>query len=63
MMRYIPPKKFCALPAMTYWEIDGKPVSSREAEYDGHPRAVLKESEISKHLEDYVGRLVPDDEE
>jgi len=28
---YHPPTKFCAFPSMGYWEIDGKPVSSREA--------------------------------
>lgn len=62
-MRFIPPTKFCCFPALTYWEIDGKPVSSREAEYGAHPRAVLKETEISKHYSDYIGKLVPDDDE
>ncbi|KKL97298.1 hypothetical protein LCGC14_1835900 [marine sediment metagenome] len=62
-MKYVPPKKFCAFPAMGYWEIDGKSVSSAEAEYGGHPRAIWRESEISKQLEDYMGRLVPEPEE
>ena len=28
---------FCVFPAMGYWEIDGKPVSSREVRSGLHP--------------------------
>ena len=28
-------RHFCVMLAMTYWELNGKPVSSREADYGG----------------------------
>lgn len=58
-MKYIEPDLFCVFPAMGYWEIDGKPVSSREARYGLHPRAVWKESEVAKNLHRHVGYFVP----
>jgi len=42
------PLPFCAFPAMGYWEIDGKPVSSKEAQSGLHPRAIWRETEIAK---------------
>ncbi len=35
---------FNVFPAMGYWEIEGKPVSSRAAEYGAHPKAVWKQT-------------------
>ena len=42
---------FCVFPALGYWEIDGKPVSSKEAEYGLNPRAIWKPTEIARSLE------------
>lgn len=38
---------FVVFPALGYWEIDGKPVSSREAKCGLHPRAVWKPTEVA----------------
>lgn len=58
MKKWIPPTKFCALPAFEYWELNGKPVSAREAEYGLKEGAVLKKTEIAKNLKDYQGFFV-----
>ena len=56
--RYIPPERFCVYPRLTYWEVDGKPVSD-----DVGMRAsngVKKPTEIARNLHLYMGRLVDD---
>jgi len=40
---------------MGYWELNGRPVSSREADYGLHPLALWKESEVAKELHLYLG--------
>ena len=45
---------FNVFPALGYWEIDGKPVSSKEAEHGLHPRAVWKETQYSEGLGDEI---------
>ncbi len=59
---YHPPTKFCVSPAMGYWELDGKPVSGKEAQWGSAPGAVWRESEIAKEIHLYTGWLeeVPD---
>ena len=52
---YHPPTKFAVAPSMGYFEIDGKPVSDKEAQWGSAPGAVWRESEISKELHLYVG--------
>lgn len=37
MLKLFEERGICIFPAMGYWEIDGKPVSSREAEAGAHP--------------------------
>ena len=56
--KYVPPTKFCVFPALNYWEIDEKPASSREAGYGAHPRAILRETEISKNIHEYLGYII-----
>jgi len=46
-------KIFVVFPSFTYWEIDGKPVSSREADYGLNPKAILKLTDIALHPEKY----------
>ena len=53
--KYIPPTKFCVLPAFDDWELNGKPVSSREAKYGLKEGVFLKKTEIAKNLKDYCG--------
>jgi len=45
------PMPFCVFPALGYWEIDGKPVSAKKAQYGSHPGAIWKETEIAKSRE------------
>jgi hypothetical protein len=40
---------------MNYWELNGKPVSAREANYGLAPGAVLMESEVAKELHLHLG--------
>ena len=42
--------KFVVFPALGYWEIDGKPVSSKEAQFGAHPRAIWRETEVARNL-------------
>ena len=44
-------KRFVIFPSFGYWEIDGKPVSSEEAQAGLHPRAIWRLTEIGKHPE------------
>lgn len=39
MTKFIEEIGFCIFPAMGYWEMMGKPVSSLDAEYGAHPDA------------------------
>jgi hypothetical protein len=55
MKTYRPPTKFCVFPALTYWELNGKPVSAQEAQYGLAPGAVLRETEIAKELHLHLG--------
>lgn len=50
-------RHFNVFPALGYWEIDSKPVSSREARYGAHPRAKWMRTEeadarAAEHAED-----------
>lgn len=45
---------FIVFPALGYWEIDGKPVSSKEAQYGLHPDAVWKETEAARCLTTFL---------
>ena len=62
---YRPPTRFCAFPSLGYWEVDGKPVSSREAlerealcDRGSHlARSIWRESEISRELHLHTGWL------
>lgn len=52
---YHPPTKFCVSPAMGYWELSGRPVSAKEAQYGLLPEAIWRESEVARELHLYVG--------
>lgn len=41
---------FVVFPAFGYWEIDGKPVSSKEADYGLNPKAKWVETEVARNL-------------
>ena len=43
---------FCVFPALGYWEIDGKPVSSLKANYGANPKAVWRETEVAKNMKE-----------
>lgn len=47
-------KPFVAFPALGYWEIDGKAVSSEKAQWGLNSDAVWKPTEISKNLNDRI---------
>ena len=49
MRKWIPPTKFCAFPSFGYWELNGKPVSSKVAKYGLRVGVVWRRS---KHWED-----------
>jgi len=57
-MVYVPPTEFCVCPSMGYWEIDGKSVSSTEADCGLNPQAVWKESEVARNLHKHTGYFV-----
>ena len=41
---------FVVFPAFGYWEIDGSPVSSKEAMYGAHPHTIWRETEVARNL-------------
>ena len=41
---------FVVFPSLGYWEIDGKPVSPKEAQYGLHPKAKWMPTEVSRTI-------------
>ena len=56
-IKYIAPTKFCSFPSIGYWELNGHPVSSQEAEYGKKKGAIWKKSELSRDIEQHIGSL------
>lgn len=54
---FIPPTKFCVYPVLGYWELNEKPVSSKEAQCGLDPGAKWMESEVCRELHLYFGRI------
>lgn len=42
--------KVCIFPSMGHWELKGKPVSHREADYGRAPGVIWKPSEVADNL-------------
>ncbi len=58
MKKYVEPTEFCVCPSMGFWAIDGRAVSSKEADYGLHPNAEWKLSEVARNLHKHTGYFV-----